>query len=421
MGLWFNLPDVVGATSFGQAASKNGILLTKDGKEPASGNMTVQAFEIDGNELRAATSSTWQISDSIELNWKSFIDQHGKLSNTGETREPNKHGAVAWTTTVPKNSNVSVALVLAWFFPSRHWSNKEIGNYYSNFLDSAEEEAAVMARNVTQTLQAIHNWQALCFNADYPEFLQDTLINSAGTFGKTGIFLQDGRWRQFESKSCAQMEPPHIHFYRALAYIFLMPSLERQTVALYASTQLPDGTISENFGGDCSGASRSYDLDVPNAGPRGDDNGVFILDVWMNVLWTADGTEFGSSVWPQVYKAIRWQLDHASKYGLTSDLMNTFDEHGVIGDVNSYNAYVYLASLAAGEILAHRAGNQSFVAEIQKAKDTGIQQLDKLLWTGTHYRSFWCADGKYSPQALQSDSRYGQLWATMLGLNTSIN
>lgn len=422
VGIWFNLPDVIDASSFGPATSKNGVLLKKEGNSPASGHITAQAFDVVKDQLQpASVHTTWQVSNSMELNWKTFVDLQGKLNNTGETNEANKHGAVAWSSTVPKGSNSSVAIVLAWFFPHRQWATTDVGNYYSNFFSSAEDAAAVMAQNVTQTLTAIHDWQKICFNDNYPEFLQDTLINSAGTFGKTSIFLRDGRWRQFESKSCSQMEPPHIHFYRALAYNFLMPSLERQTVELYASAQFPDGTISELFGGGCGGASGSYDLDHPKGGPRGDDNGVFILDVWMNCLWTLDGEEFESRIWPQAYKAIRWQLNHASTYGLTSDLVNTFDEHGQIGNVNSYNAFVYLASLAAGEILADKAGNHTFVAEIQKAKETGVHQLDKLLWTGTHYRSFWCANGHHSLQALQSDSLYGQLWATMLGLNTSTN
>ncbi|XP_062508972.1 uncharacterized protein LOC134185207 [Corticium candelabrum] len=422
VALWFNLPDVIGVDAFGPATRRNGVVMRKDGKLPSSGNMTVQVFNVSEDGLSPESmSTTWQVADNVESNWKTFVDSAGKLNNSGATNQPNMHGAVAWKGRIPAGNKVSVALVLAWFFPHRQWSTTDVGNYYSNFFSSAEDAAAVMAQNVPQTLQWIHLWQTLCFNEDYPEFLQDSLVNSAATFGKTGLFLRDGRWRQFESKSCSQMEPPHIHFYRALAYSFLMPSLERQTVELYASTQLPDGTISEQFGGGCGDASRSYDLDHPSGGARGDDNGVFILDVLLNFAFTLDGEDFVDRVWPQTYKALRWQLDHASKYGLTSDLVNTFDEHGQIGDVNSYNAFIYLASLAAGEILADRAGDKSFASELEKARQTGLDQLEKLLWTGTHYRSFWCANGKHSDQALQSDSLYGQVWATMLALNTSVD
>ena len=414
VSLWFNLPDVIGANLFGPSESGNGVTMTKSGTASNSGSLTMQALC-----SAAENVCSWQVSESFESNWKSFVENGGKLSNKGATSRPNQHGSVAWSGSMQANENVSVVFVLAWYFPHRHWSNTDIGNYYSLFFDSVDDVVSSVVHNASHSLQSILNWQKLVFSPSYPEFLQDSLINSPTPFYKSAMFLRDGRWRQFESRSCSQMEPPHIHFYRAFAYWTLFPSLERQTVQLYADAQLPDGLISEQFGGGCGGASGKFDLDKPNGDPRGDDNGVFILDVFMNYLWTIDGEEFAAKVWPQVELATRWQLAHASNYGLTSDLVNTNDEHGTIGDVNAYDAFVYLASLAAARNLSQ--SNQTFVDEIEKALKLGVEKLDELLWTGTHYRSFWCKNGKYSANALQGDSLYGQMWAMMVGLDTGVN
>jgi uncharacterized protein (DUF608 family) len=79
-------------------------------------------------------------------------------------------------------------------------------------------------------------------------YLQDALINSAGVFWKTSMWLADGKFRMYESHSCDDLQPPHLHFYRAQALQTLFPTLERQIPELYSKLQVKYDN--ESFPGD---------------------------------------------------------------------------------------------------------------------------------------------------------------------------
>lgn len=124
----------------------------------------------------------------------------------------------------------------------------------------------------------------------------------AASLSRTGLFTKDGHYRQFESFSCAQMDPPHIHFYRAMAMTLVMPEIERDglcvslffffdlfssvcwrvltAMIMFAKGQDKTGMISEDFGGGCFSCCGA-NIGTPNGGPRGDDNSVFLLDVYV--------------------------------------------------------------------------------------------------------------------------------------------
>ena len=80
------------------------------------------------------------------------------------------------------------------------------------------------------------------------------------------------------------------------------------------------------------------DLDeAGDVGARGDDNPVFVLDVYMNYKWVEGGLEWLEGIWPKVKAASEFMLASAAvgAHGLPWHMTNTNDEHGVIGDVNS--------------------------------------------------------------------------------------
>lgn len=218
------------------------------------------------------------------------------------------------------------------------------------------------------------------------------------------------------------MEPPHIHFYRALGYALFLPAIERQTPRLYSDQMLRDGTVSELFGCGCGGcAGQGQDtLDRPGGGARGDDNPVYILDVFMNWHWGKDGDTFLSSVWPKTKLALNFTLQHAAKHGLTYQMVNTNDEHGLIGDVNTYNAHLYLASTAAGAQMAAAMGDKDFQDKCVQALAVGKTALETLLWRGDHYQQTWCENNITSGAALQAGVLYGSLWAHVLGLADAV-
>jgi len=323
---------------------------------------------------------------------------------------------------------VTVTFALSWFFPHRLWGSVDLGHFYQNNFSSSLEVAENL-RNVDRLQEIIDKalaWQSTCFNNTFPEGLQDSLVNTPPTWGKVSFWAKDGRWRNFESHSCTQMEPPHIHFYRALGYELFMPTLERQTPELYASTVGHDGSVQELFGCSCgSCVGGSYDLDRPKGGVRGDDNPVFVLDVYMNFKWHDDGSQWLEQRWTNTAQAIKFILNHApAPYNLTYKMVNTNDEHGVIGDVNAYNAFLYLASMAASARLADAMGDEELAATCRQAIFMGRKALKRLLWNSDS--NFWTqaycesVPSTQGGEALQGGGLYGLLWAHVLGLDEDI-
>ncbi|XP_065174441.1 uncharacterized protein LOC135804487 [Sycon ciliatum] len=440
--VFFNLPDMLAnmtaqSTAFRKYKSTGGtcsgftLSAGEEGKADAvTGTMTVAVMT--KTDAVSVDEVTVQGFTSLQEAWMTFVEGNGSFYNQA-IPPGSKHAAAAARLWIPANSSSQITVLLTWFFPHRFFADVEIGQYYSNFFSSSENVAESLSGNLVSVLHDIKDWNTeVQFLHDQPRFmsafpsnfLEDALVNSPGAMTKTAMFLKDGRWRQFESHSCAQMEPPHIHGYRSLAFNSLFPTLEHNTLMLYADHMTADGLVSEEFGGGCGGASRTYNLDKANNGARGDDNAVFIMDVYMNWLNYNEsaGLQFLKSIWDKYTLAIRWQLAHGSKYGLTGDLVNTFDEHGLMGDVNSYNAFLYISSLSSAlrvMDIAHNP-NATFREEVQKARDVGIDTLHKLLWTGSFYRSFWCANNETSPEALQSDVLYGVLWDQMFNFNSTL-
>lgn len=434
--IFFSLPSNVSGGNFrpyrGKTVELSGLTLDRadDTATSTTGNLTIAALSKTDQQTLVGMST--KVGNSLAENWKEFSNNNGSFSSHFASQENDStHGAIAAQISVPAKSSGQLVVLLTWFYPHRFFAEVDVGNFYENFYSSSEDVAEKTAVNLVPILQGVKDWLEEAsfshgqrkFKEAFPsDFLDDSLVNSAATTLKTTMYLRDGRWRQWESKSCSQMEPPHIHGYRSLFYSTVFPDLERQTVNLYTEAMLPDGTVSELFGGGCGGASRTYNLDHAMGGARGDDNAVYLLDVYQNWLFHKDGDEFLERVWPKFVLAVRWQLAHADEYGLTANLVNTFDEHGLIGNVNSYNAFMYLSSLGAAEYLANytKMKNESFVAELQKAKERGVDALNKLLWTGTFFRSFWCENGAFAPEALQSDVLYGAVWSKVLNVELGV-
>lgn len=60
---------------------------------------------------------------------------------------------------------------------------------------------------ITLTPSLLFPLQSLWFDSDcVPEWLADVIVNSPAALMKTALWISDGRFRQFESHSCAQVE-----------------------------------------------------------------------------------------------------------------------------------------------------------------------------------------------------------------------
>ena len=163
------------------------------------------------------------------------------------------------------DKNNSIIVLFSWYFPNRFWNDESniFGQYYNNFYSSSKEVSDDFYSQWDQIVTNIYKWNQLFWDANingkrrdiniFPDYLIDSLMNNAAFLGRTALYTQDKRWRQFESWSCSQIEPPSIHGYRSFGYNCLFGSfLDLNVIDLYANNQEPNGVISESFGGGCS-------------------------------------------------------------------------------------------------------------------------------------------------------------------------
>lgn len=451
---FFALPNVIGANSFKASASGKRVLVLSEGQHPIhrDGGMAVA---VEGADSWAWSSAGKTSSDGVASLFESFAA--GGMRNTSQANA--SAGAVQATILVPKGQIRVVTIVMTWYFPHRIWAGEfatDLGNFYTNHWDSAEHVAISVASNKTRSLQHALGFHATFLDTDLPLYLKDALINSAAVFTKTSMFMKDGQFRMWESHSCQDLQPPHIHFYRAQALQTLFPTLERQIPIFYNHSQVKvdnetfHGSVqalnskgemswyTPHRHGNCSCGECDTDSGCPSdelcfqcmAGAIFNGHGTpgkctapgcisftdesqanrvdnvfnFIMDTYMNFKWHADGADFAVSLYPGIKLAFSWLVRSSTKWGLPEGRLNTNDEHGIMGTLGSYNSIVYLSALAAVEDLAESLNDASTAAAAKTAQRRGVQAMSKLLArtdhaisghnsTGPYFSSFWCAEG----------------------------
>ena len=423
-------------------------MLSRGGAESMSGQLAFGLLSVEpiGGAAAPRVVPSARMGASLADNYGAFADGGGVLTTSGGDSDA-PHAAAAALVELPPATCAALSFGLAWYFPHRLWFNMpddnvsqvpNYGQFYSNFYDNASHVLASFGARLPQVAAAAANWHAIAGGAEgFGVALRDSLINSPASWGKTAVWLRDGRWRQFESHSCAQMEPPHIHFYRALGYSLFMPSIERQTPEMYARGIDADGYVEELFGCDCVGCHNET-LDRPGGSPvgiRGDDNLVFVLDVYMNWRWKAGGGDaWMRGRWPSARLAANWSMATATE-GLPTRLFNTYETGGSHpysheGDVNPYNGMLYLSALAAAAEMAAAVGDHAFATRCTAALEAGRTVLATRLWVEAgdggasegYWRAAWCrggANGTALP-ALQAGVLYGLMWARVLGLSDAV-
>ena len=384
VALMFSLPNHIG----GRFEADAGLRLVREGTDDASGTMAVRV----AGDRPTSTGSGASPADV----WNSFAAA-GTLAGLSEQQD---HGALATTLTLGPGESKTATFVLCWHFPHRRLGEERVGNFYTNLHTNAGEAARQVASRLPATWAAVGEWHDLCFENTLPGWLQEALVNSAATMAKTGMWYEDGRWRQWESFSCPAVDLIHIHLYRCLPYALFFPGLRRNLLEGYAEAQEPGGYVRE----DLSGSPRQM----------GDGCPAFVLSVYQHVLWTGD--DGARDLWPAARRALLWQIERCKEHGLPNRLGNTYDWWGFESkDVVAYNAVLHLAAMLAGERLARLEGDAETADACRANYESARAALDEMLWTGRYFRSWWMADGSH-PDALHADALYGQLWAFLLGL-----
>ena len=393
----------------GSAVLNGGLTFSRSGKLPLSGTIGVRAI---GSGVNTAASA----SDFGTL-WKAFAAGHS-IIGVGLQGEAPAYGASTASITLKPGETKAITFILAWYLPNRPFLTENPGNYYATLYRNADDVAEKVAGRLEDDWRTMLQWQQMMQTNSLPDWLQDSLINSVATMYKTGMRFRDGRWRQWEAFSCADVDPGHIDFYAVLPYMFFYPELRKQTLSRFASVQDDDGFIPELLG--TGGVPKSVlpaagPLDQPGGRNMGDSATVFVLGVWQYYLWTGDRA-FLDAMWPHVKSAGSWQIERSETFGLPKYLQTTYDlfqfDHKTLA---SYNAVLHLASMLAAEKLAQVKNDPESARKFRAAFETGQRSLDQNLWTGKYFRAWW-SDDKAFPDALLADTLYGQLWASLLNL-----
>ena len=140
-----------------------------------------------------------------------------------------------------------------------------LGNYYTNFLKSSKEASSKSLSSLSSNLQGISAWQAsMLVDSDsatvqtLPVWLQDVLVNGL-SFWRSGMFFQDGRWRQVEAFDCIDIDSVHNDFQREIPYVLFYPKLVENVMRAWAEYQSDDGHIVETLAAGCMSPTRKMD------------------------------------------------------------------------------------------------------------------------------------------------------------------
>jgi non-lysosomal glucosylceramidase len=404
--LVFMLPNRID----GHVQLSHGLTFLRDGKLPLSGSIAVCTVgSVEKSEAAAGSES--------KTLWNAFSSGES-IGTAIMPEEAPRYGASVATVRLRPHAEAVVTFILAWYLPNRPFLTENAGNFYATLYSNAENVTDKVAARLNDDWRSLLEWQEVMQANSLPDWLQDSLINGVATMYKTGMRFRDGRWRQWESFACADVDPGHIDFYQSLPYMFFYPELRKQLLTRYAAVQESNGFIPEELitgGVPKNLLSAAGPLDIPGGRHMGDSDTVFILGVLQYYEWTGD-QEFLDAMWPNVRKAAFWQIARAQNFGLPEYLQTTYDlfEYEKKTLV-SYNAFLHLTAMLAAEKLAQIHKEPEDAEKFQAAFQAGQHSLEQHLWTGKYFRAWW-SDGKPYPNALMADTLYGQLWAAALNL-----
>ena len=161
-------------------------------------------------------SSSCGIGDSLKSLWRDFAST-GSFAGAMQCPDVSSRGrggavgALQVSSVVAPGASLRLGLVFSWHLPHRWHANSPVGNYYTNLFDNASHVAARALASEEHLLRTNFLWNQAVHRSGLSLALRHLLLNSLGTFIKTGVWTADGRWRQFESFSCNDLEPVHLH------------------------------------------------------------------------------------------------------------------------------------------------------------------------------------------------------------------
>ncbi|XP_031550637.1 uncharacterized protein LOC116288065 [Actinia tenebrosa] len=376
------------------------------------------------------------VSNDINDIWKHF-EKYGHLHNM-VVKDTGFHGSGVGRMILRPGEEATITLVMAWYYPFRDHAGEIVGQYYGNIFKSSEEVASHARQNIKNVLSELisyrenmmppraPNWdpqEIFHIDSSLPDWLQDMLVNSL-SYWRTGFWVADGRWRQWETFDCNDVDSVHNDFQRELPYVLFFPGLLENVVRAWAKSQLPNGIIPEALQGQFGCWAKTNKLDA--VGGRlnmADVHPAFIAQVYHLYIW-AGKEQLLRDLWPTVRKATQWMIDEGTDgTGLPLRMTNTYDILQLQQyDHSFYNSVMFLLGLRAAEEIAEVQKDVDMYFLIREAIAKALKKVDQLFWDDERgYYHAWWDSKKGSPPWMMADSLYGQVWAYTLGLGNLLD
>ena len=396
----FNVPNHIEGTF----RTERGFVLSRSGTDPASGEISLTfASTLDFSTV---------VSPSLTDIWETF-EKRGDF--TGMPGLGNfEHGAVSTRFIIEAGATRTVSLILAWRFPHRPFAGAIVGNAYANRYSSASEAGAEISSKLPQIWRSLQIWDRLCTENTLPPALQGGLRNSLAQLYKTTFCTAGGRWRSWDSFATPHLSSLRYEPFRALPMMNFHPAGLQSHLRAYASRQHADGRISPSLGqGDRFPLDHSVTATDVAAIPR------YILTAFFYFRSTGDEA-FLKELWPNLAKAVTWQLSTTTPEGLPSNLPNLGDwaSYGDEGFVFS-DALLHVGALEAVSRMSEAVDAPQIMGELAPIVETGARAIEGYFWTGTHFRARWSEFAPASDDA-DDDSMLSLLWLRLCGLDAIV-
>jgi len=308
----------------------------------------------------------------------------------------------ALETSVPAGGTRRLRFAVGWYVPSWRDSGGELrkNRYIQRFRDAAEA-AEFALRNHDALLGRVLAWQKEIYDAGFPDWLADALVQGFYSLAKNSVWIartrQDEWWGEngwfthSESHTgCPIVETMVCRMHGHFPLLFFFPELEETTLEAFRHFQISNGEVPFAFGMSTSMRDPRYECQHPL------NSGQYAQMVCRLHLRTGDKRQL-LRFYDSVKRGIRYQ------YTLDDDGCGLVDEqpHVRQGEdwpanqfydiwpwqgASSYVAGTWLATLAAGCAMAGLAADAEFAAECADRLRRAQKAFEERLWNGSYYR-----------------------------------
>ena len=465
--------------SGGSKVESECLTLHRPGTHAAAGEIALcGAAEVTINSKTIATDSSdvsFATGSSLADLWGRFTSAGGALE--GGVQPDGLIGGGAVRVRVPPSAHVSLTLSLGWWFPHRDFMGETIGNRYTSIYADARAAAMELlpekhahstvplkasganANSPSSSVDApansasaasdVRDWANFASlligsSSSLPVWLGDSLLNSLHHTRST-FWLGDGRFRQWESFSCVNVDSVHNDGERHLPYLLLWPQILPSKMRAWAVGQKSDGMIQEQLACGCMDATPPQ-LDVPCGRTMGDVSSMFIVYLYEYYLWgpVSASRSLLQQLWPAARAAAIWQMRRANRtqLHLPDFLVDTYDGLNLVKyNASSFSAFFHLLAMRAASELARLpdVNDPAFASACDASLALARDAIDAHLWvpsraSGSAPHGFYRAytpptptqDGEGAVQAasaegeeaVMADALYAQVLSDSLGLGT---